>query len=131
MSEDTPTLTIETPADAAEKQTRPLAEPAKPDKGGFVWGTGRRKSAIARVRVKPGEGKFLINKREINDFLTEPLPHICHPAGNLQEVPGRDLPSRERKIAVCEARVGQAVAKAKQGRSRKIRVVPVELAVRP
>jgi small subunit ribosomal protein S9 len=34
----------------------------------FVWGTGRRKRAIARVRIRPGEGKFLINKREVDDF---------------------------------------------------------------
>lgn len=35
---------------------------------GYVWGTGRRKTAVARVRIKPGDGKFIINKREANDF---------------------------------------------------------------
>ena len=35
----------------------------------FVWGTGRRKNAIARVRICAGEGKFLINNREVNDYL--------------------------------------------------------------
>ncbi|MBN2138879.1 MAG: 30S ribosomal protein S9 [Sedimentisphaerales bacterium] len=39
-----------------------------PDKGGFYWGTGRRKSAVARVRIKPGSGKILINKREMTDY---------------------------------------------------------------
>ncbi|MHC4762791.1 MAG: 30S ribosomal protein S9 [Planctomycetota bacterium] len=39
-----------------------------PDKGGFYWGTGRRKSAVARVRIKPGEGKLLINKKKLNDY---------------------------------------------------------------
>jgi len=39
-----------------------------PDKGGFYWGTGRRKSAVARARLKPGEGKLLINKRHINEY---------------------------------------------------------------
>jgi len=34
----------------------------------YTWGTGRRKAAVARVRIKPGEGKFLINKKEVNDF---------------------------------------------------------------
>ncbi|MEX0653399.1 MAG: 30S ribosomal protein S9 [Phycisphaeraceae bacterium] len=48
-----------------------MAQPAKPDKGGFVWGTGRRKSAIARVRVKPGSGKFLVNNREVDNFFSE------------------------------------------------------------
>jgi len=34
----------------------------------YVWGTGRRKTAVARVRIKPGDGKFLINKKEVDDF---------------------------------------------------------------
>ena len=58
--------------EAPLEQTRPLAEPAKPDAGGFVWGTGRRKAAVARVRVKPGDGKFLIKGKEVNDFFSEP-----------------------------------------------------------
>ena len=31
-------------------------------------GTGRRKKAIARVRLLPGTGKFVINKIDINDY---------------------------------------------------------------
>ena len=31
-------------------------------------GTGRRKSSIARVRLIPGEGKIIINKREIDNY---------------------------------------------------------------
>ncbi|MBQ3493799.1 MAG: 30S ribosomal protein S9 [Clostridia bacterium] len=31
-------------------------------------GTGRRKKAIARVRLLPGTGKFVINKLDINDY---------------------------------------------------------------
>jgi len=31
-------------------------------------GTGRRKSSIARVRLVPGEGKIIINKREIENY---------------------------------------------------------------
>ena len=30
--------------------------------------TGRRKNAIARVRLIPGEGKFTINKRELSEY---------------------------------------------------------------
>ncbi|HAN46977.1 MAG TPA: 30S ribosomal protein S9 [Cyanobacteria bacterium UBA8156] len=33
------------------------------------WGTGRRKSAIARVRLVPGTGKITINGREGDDYL--------------------------------------------------------------
>lgn len=32
------------------------------------FGTGRRKSSIARVRLIPGEGKVIINKREIENY---------------------------------------------------------------
>jgi len=32
------------------------------------WGTGRRKKAIARVRLIPGNGNILINEREFGDF---------------------------------------------------------------
>jgi small subunit ribosomal protein S9 len=39
--------------------------------GNFVWGTGRRKTAVARVRVRPGTGKIVINEREINDYFTK------------------------------------------------------------
>ena len=31
-------------------------------------GTGRRKSAVARVRVRPGDGKILINKRPLEEY---------------------------------------------------------------
>jgi len=34
----------------------------------YVWGLGRRKAAVARVRIKPGKGLFLINKREMEKF---------------------------------------------------------------
>jgi small subunit ribosomal protein S9 len=39
--------------------------------GGFIWGTGRRKSSIARVRIKPGKGELLINKRQVNEYFSQ------------------------------------------------------------
>ncbi len=53
------------------RSVTPATETAKkkwPDKGGFYWGTGRRKSSVARVRLKPGEGKIIVNKKDMNDF---------------------------------------------------------------
>lgn len=32
------------------------------------YGTGRRKSSVARVRLVPGEGRIVINGREINEY---------------------------------------------------------------
>ena len=33
-----------------------------------IWGTGRRKKAIARVRIMPGEGKVTVNKEDVQDY---------------------------------------------------------------
>jgi small subunit ribosomal protein S9 len=44
---------------------------AKTDKiNGDCLGTGRRKTAIARVRIRPGTGKILINGRELDNYFT-------------------------------------------------------------
>ncbi len=32
------------------------------------WGTGKRKTAVARVRLSPGEGKYTINRRDLNTY---------------------------------------------------------------
>ena len=34
------------------------------------YGTGRRKSSVARVYLVPGTGKITINKRDIDDYLS-------------------------------------------------------------
>ena len=34
----------------------------------YFYGTGRRKSSVARVRVYPGSGKITINGRDIDDY---------------------------------------------------------------
>ncbi len=37
----------------------------------WFWGTGRRKKSVARVRITAGEGKFVVNKREVDNFFQE------------------------------------------------------------
>jgi small subunit ribosomal protein S9 len=34
----------------------------------FTWGLGRRKSAVARVRIKPGAGAFIVNGKPMEVF---------------------------------------------------------------
>ena len=34
----------------------------------YFYGTGRRKSSVARVRLYPGTGKITINNRDIDDY---------------------------------------------------------------
>ena len=36
--------------------------------GTYNYGTGRRKSSVARVFIKRGTGKIVINGRDLNDF---------------------------------------------------------------
>ena len=36
--------------------------------GNYNYGTGRRKSSVARVFIKRGTGKIVINGRELTDF---------------------------------------------------------------
>ncbi len=57
----------------SEEEVRPRPKPiirGKIDKFGVAMGTGRRKTSVARVRIKKGKGKFTINGRELDDFLT-------------------------------------------------------------
>ena len=77
MAEEETTNTEETtaPPEAvpeAAVEAAPVAAIAtipQPDpKKYWFWGLGRRKRSVARVRLKPGDGKFIINKREIKDY---------------------------------------------------------------
>jgi small subunit ribosomal protein S9 len=44
---------------------------AKAAKRTFYLGTGRRKTAVARVRLAEGTGQIQINKRAMEDYFTE------------------------------------------------------------
>jgi small subunit ribosomal protein S9 len=34
----------------------------------YIWGLGRRKTSVARVRIAPGNGQMLINDRKVEEF---------------------------------------------------------------
>lgn len=54
------------------------------------YGTGRRKQSVARVRLVPGEGKIIINQREIDDYFgLETLKLIVKQPLNLTETLGK------------------------------------------
>lgn len=61
------------PAAAAgqTEQTKSATIPDPDPKKHYFWGTGRRKSAIARVRIRPGSGKFEVNSKPVTDYFTE------------------------------------------------------------
>ena len=37
----------------------------------YIWGTGRRKTAVARVRIRDGNGQFLINGLPVDEYFPE------------------------------------------------------------
>ncbi len=60
MAEQDTSTATSTASNASGSQAKPT----------FIWGIGRRKSAVARVRVAPGTGKIEINGRTLNDYFT-------------------------------------------------------------
>jgi small subunit ribosomal protein S9 len=82
MSDSATTETTEkAPTEKAPAEKAPVAEkPTPPPKAAesdapkvkptYTWGVGRRKSAVARVRIAPGSGKIEINGRTLNDYFT-------------------------------------------------------------
>lgn len=45
----------------------------KLDKSGRAYGTGRRKDAVARVWIKPGNGNVIVNGRDITKYFARPV----------------------------------------------------------
>lgn len=76
MSDTTDTTaptTLEAEQQATGETEELVLETPSAQAAGFVWGTGRRKSSIARVRVTPGSGKVRVKRsgghyRELNDY---------------------------------------------------------------
>ena len=76
--------TSESPADAPDEQKpaadAPAAEqpkpapvpsvpaPEVPEGKHYFLGTGRRKTAVARVRIRPGTGNFIVNKNDATEY---------------------------------------------------------------
>lgn len=67
-------------APEAEQAQRVLPDPKPADKHGWWWGTGRRKTAVARVRIRPakesgkGELKMQISRKQfktVEEYFSE------------------------------------------------------------
>ena len=61
------------PAAPAPVQAEPVAlRPQQLDKFGRAYATGRRKDAVARVWLKPGTGKIVVNGRDQTVYFARP-----------------------------------------------------------
>lgn len=66
---DLPELTLGDGAPAeAEELVAPQVVRGKIDRFGVAMGTGRRKTAVARVRIKDGSGEFVVNGKPFEEF---------------------------------------------------------------
>ena len=73
MSEETTTLGgLEELKTEAPENAAPVYE-QKLDKLGRAYATGKRKDAIARVWIKPGSGKIVINKKDFAKYFARPV----------------------------------------------------------
>ena len=57
---------------SADVQAAPVYE-KKIDAQGRAYATGKRKNAIARVWIKPGNGKMIVNEREFQVYFARPV----------------------------------------------------------
>ena len=58
------------------KGSEPVAAPAytqKIDAQGRAYATGKRKDAVARVWIKPGAGKILVNTKDFTQYFARPV----------------------------------------------------------
>ena len=63
---------------ASDKAAAPVSEPAiirepQRDDLGRSYATGKRKDAVARVWIRPGSGKVMVNGKEINVYFARPV----------------------------------------------------------
>ena len=65
---------------------------------------GRRKSAVARVRLVPGEGRIVINKRDIDQYFgLETLKMTERQPMTLRNVSGFDVLGTARSVTASAA----------------------------
>lgn len=71
---DAPSPVAPSPAAAATAPSSVRPSPHT-SAGGWWWGTGRRKSAVARVRIRPGNGQFVVNNKTHDNYFSELRDH--------------------------------------------------------
>jgi small subunit ribosomal protein S9 len=59
----------------------------------YFYGTGRRKSAVARVFMKRGDGKFVVNGKPVDDFFSRVTGRMIvrQPLQLIEQLTGFDI----------------------------------------
>jgi len=75
-STSNPTVAAAVAATLSEEGLAPVERVAIIDKFGRSYATGKRKNAIARVWIKPGKGKIVVNERPIEVYFARPAQQM-------------------------------------------------------
>lgn len=67
-AKDVPATSDNKPVEPALSDDAPIKREKKVDNLGRSYATGRRKDAVARVWIKPGSGKVVVNGRDQTDY---------------------------------------------------------------
>jgi small subunit ribosomal protein S9 len=59
--------------ETAEKTPASPVHVQKLDKYGRAYATGKRKDAVARVWIKPGHGRIVVNEKDFNLYFARPV----------------------------------------------------------
>jgi small subunit ribosomal protein S9 len=78
---------------AAEPQPTPQVYVQKLDKQGRAYATGKRKDAVARVWIKPGTGKVIVNGRPFEVYFARPVLRMIlqQPLGVVKRIDQYDV----------------------------------------
>ena len=67
------TQTLQDLKDLTSESSEAPQRTANRDELGRSYATGRRKDAVARVWIKPGKGKIIVNKKDYNQYFQRPV----------------------------------------------------------
>jgi small subunit ribosomal protein S9 len=73
MVEETKTLDGLGELQAGEAEAAAPVHVQKLDSQGRAYATGKRKDAVARVWLKPGSGRIIVNKKDFTEYFARPV----------------------------------------------------------
>src|SRR5918996_677991 len=94
MADETQTLTdLKDLGEATGVAPEPAVREPERDPQGRSYATGKRKNAVARVWIKPGPGRIIVNKREAEIYFARPVLRmmINQPFAAVQRVGQHDV----------------------------------------
>jgi len=95
----------------------------------YFWGLGRRKTSVARVRLAPGTGQFMVNERKIEEYFpVERLQKLARKPLEVTETAGRfdiwvnlDGGGITGQVGACVLGIARALVKAEPASEAALR----------